>query len=139
MLESWNAEKINRLTMDFVMLPSKTLCDSDAPPFWLTQQPKDTRIVRVEVFLREHLEKLLWNYDMAILVMVIGIAVRIVNPGRGMKDDQLGEGKIDGVTSTFLCIPPTCAPFPSDELLAGLELPLCSSDTSPVGDLDGER
>jgi hypothetical protein len=82
---------MNHLTMDLIMFPTKALLDSDPSPFFVCQQPKGTRFVGFEVFLGEHFEKLLWKYDMAILEVIIGIAIRIVNP-RGM-NNQLREGE----------------------------------------------
>jgi len=73
--------------MDFIMFPPKALCNSYAPPFSFSQQSKCSRLVRIEVFLRDHLEKLLRKYDMSIFKMIVSIAIRIMNPSISLMKD----------------------------------------------------
>jgi len=57
--------------VNFVMLPSKTLGDPDASPFRLCEQPKDTRVIRVEIFLWHHLQELLGQNYVTVFIFVI--------------------------------------------------------------------
>jgi len=53
-------DELKHLTMNLEVFPTKALLNSDSPPLFISQQFKGTVILFIEVFLREHLEKLFW-------------------------------------------------------------------------------
>lgn len=61
--------------MDFIVLPTQALCNSDPSPFVLGKQTKHAVILGAEVFFGNHLEQLLREDDMPILVFVVGVSV----------------------------------------------------------------
>lgn len=71
--------------MHFVMFPSQTLSDPNPPPLLLCQQTQRTRVILVEVLLRNHLQQLFGQDNMPVLEFVIRITIRIVNPVEGDK------------------------------------------------------
>ena len=62
------------------MLPTETLRDSDAPPLLLGQQSQSSGIVGAEEVLRYHLEERFREDDMSILVVIVRVSFRVMNP-----------------------------------------------------------
>lgn len=58
-------------TVNLIMLPTQALGDPDTAPFLLRKQAQDTRIIRVEVLLRNELQEWLGQYNMSELVFVV--------------------------------------------------------------------
>ena len=66
--------------MDFIVLPTETLRDSDAPPLLLGQQSQSSGIVGAEEVLRYHLEERFREDDMPVLVMIVRVPFGVMNP-----------------------------------------------------------
>ncbi len=67
--------------MNLVVLPTQALRNPNIPPFFLRQQPK-SRLICIPIVLRYylHLEELLWQNDMTILVYIVAVLVRVMDP-----------------------------------------------------------
>lgn len=66
--------------MDFVVLPTKTLCDPNSSPLLLRQEPKSSSIIRIEELLRDQLEERFGQDYMPVLIFIIRISIRVMNP-----------------------------------------------------------
>lgn len=53
------------------MDPSQALLDTDSPPFVICKETKSTRVIIIEVALRNELEEGFWEDHMSILVLVV--------------------------------------------------------------------
>lgn len=68
------------------MLPAEALRDADAPPLLFRQQAQGGALcVPVVVGYYLHLEELFREDDMAVFILVVGVLVRVVDAGCGMK------------------------------------------------------
>lgn len=65
--------------MDFVVYPSKALCDPNTSPLGLCQQPKCPRVICIEILFGNELEEGLRKNDMTIFIFVVRIAVRVMD------------------------------------------------------------
>lgn len=57
--------------VNLVVDPSQTLLDTDSPPFVIRKQAKGTRVIVVEVALRNKFEERLWEDHMSVFVLVV--------------------------------------------------------------------
>jgi len=57
--------------MDFIMDPSQALLDTDSPPFVIRKKTKGSRVIVIEVALRNEFEERLWEDHMSVLVLVV--------------------------------------------------------------------
>ena len=65
--------------MNFIVLPSQALCDTNTSPLLLSEQSQCASVIRVEEILRNHLEEWLREDDVTILVFVVRVALRVMN------------------------------------------------------------
>ena len=66
--------------MHFVVFPSQALSDPDTPPFLLLKQAQRPVVIITKKVLWDHLEQRLRQYDVAILVSIVRVSFRVVNP-----------------------------------------------------------
>lgn len=59
--------------MDFIVFPTKTLCDTQASPFLFPEQLQ-CAFCRVEIFSRNSFEHCLWQLDMSIFVFAVAVS-----------------------------------------------------------------
>jgi len=57
--------------MDLIMDPSQALLDTDSPPFVIRKKTKGSRVIVIEVALRNEFEERLWEDHMSVLVLVV--------------------------------------------------------------------
>ena len=57
--------------MYLVMDPSQTLLDTDSPPLVIGKETKSSRVIIIEVALRNEFEERFWEYHMSILVLFV--------------------------------------------------------------------
>ena len=67
------------LTMHFVVLPTETLRDANPSPLLLAEKAQDATVVGTEEGLGYHLEELLGENDMAVLVDVVRVSIGVVD------------------------------------------------------------
>lgn len=66
--------------MHLIVLPTETLCYPNPSPFWLRKQSEGARFLVEKVFRNES-EELLWENYVTILICVVGVSIRVVDPG----------------------------------------------------------
>lgn len=100
--------KSNQPTMNFVVLPSQTLCDADASPLRLAQDPQGPRLIRAKEWLWYELEQWFGQNDMAIFVFIICIFIRVVYPATIVADMRRITSTISQIIRTFRYTPLVC-------------------------------
>lgn len=61
--------------MNLVMDPAQALLDADSPPLVIREEAKGTRVIIIEVALRDELEERLRKDHMSILVLVVRVPI----------------------------------------------------------------
>jgi hypothetical protein len=89
----WHQKRHARLergerTVDFVMLPAQALSDADPPPLCLRQETENARIIWIEIGLGNHFEQRLWEDDVPVFELVVGIAIRIMDASKATNEDN---------------------------------------------------
>lgn len=73
-------EDVSRpVTMDFIMLPTQTLCNSDCPPFLLTEEAQSSGLVVIEVSFWYHFQQWLGENNVSVFILIIAVPLRIMN------------------------------------------------------------
>jgi len=62
------------------MDPTQALLNADSPPFVIREESKGTSVIVIEVTLGNEFEERLWEDHMSILVLLVGVSIRIVDP-----------------------------------------------------------
>ena len=107
------------LTMHFVVLPTETLRDADPSPLLLAEKAQDATVVRTEEGLGYHLEELLGENDMAVLVDVVRVSIGVVN-----------SGAISALSEGGVCVCPHLSMYSSSRLRSSL---FCAMDATRYG------
>ena len=74
------SEQTRSRTVDFIMNPTEALGYTDSTPFCFREKTKRSGLVRVEEMLRYEFEERLREYDMAVFILVVAVAFRVMNP-----------------------------------------------------------
>ena len=65
--------------MYLIVLPSQALRDTNPPPLLFAQQPQRAALVGIEEGLRDHLEERFWKNNVAVLVLIVRVTIRVVD------------------------------------------------------------
>ena len=57
--------------MYLIVFPTQTLCDANASPLFLREQPQGAAVIRVEEVLRNHLEERFGENNVTVLILLV--------------------------------------------------------------------
>jgi hypothetical protein len=103
-----------------IVLPAETLHYPDAAPLRIREQSQRTPVLGEEI-LRDKSEQRLREHDVAILVQIVRVAVRVLDPGIFINDAQFEldfEGYFSVSASILFCS--SCSLVSCEESMAGL-------------------